>query len=63
MPPPNMTAREQQQKEFDRLVDRARRADLLKFCHEGIAVIELPSPPCPSAGAAPGAAPAASPSR
>lgn len=44
-----------QTKEFERLVDRARRAGLLKFHHANLAVIELTipyptaEPPMPSA--------------
>lgn len=36
------TDRAKQTQEFERIVERARRADLLKFSQDGIAVIELP---------------------
>lgn len=38
----------EQKSEFDKIVARARRAGLLKFEHEGIAVIELPPAPVPT---------------
>lgn len=34
--------RAKQAQEYERIVERARRAELLKFSQDGIAVIELP---------------------
>jgi len=34
--------RAKQTQEYERIIERARRADLLKFSQDGIAVIELP---------------------
>lgn len=49
----------EQKTEYEKLITRAKKAGLLKFEHEGVAVIELPpSPTAPesAATAMPGAA-------